>query len=175
MAITSSSPASRYVRGTLNTMKIQAPASYQINPGDFVYASVPTSGSSVEQAFTASAQPWGGSLQATQVNAAPNFVGVALDQRLPSDASTGQQILIATQGQFLYPCTALGSAANVGTAVAPDKDTGSNMLDQQIAVSVATGGGGGIGRVVEFAAVNATQLLVEIQSNAIFNNKAGTI
>lgn len=152
---TASTPQNRYVRGKLETTKVQAPASTMLNPGDLVCAS----GGTLQNASNFN---WQGSLGASQNAFAAQFVGVMMDQRLSTDATTGVKQLVATEGVFLYPCTSLGSALQVGTFVGPDKDTGSNLLDQQL-VSVPSGASNAIGKTVEYAAAGATQLLVHVK------------
>ncbi len=162
MTITASVPTYRFVRSP-DLVSVPTPASTMINPGDLIWLN-----SGV--AAVASAFAWDTNLATTQPEFRVKFLGVAVDQKLASDAST-QSILVMTRGVFSYPCAALSGAKDIGTPFGPAKDpAGSNLLDQVVA-PVATFNLG-IGTLAEEAANGATTVKLNIQSWLVFTSQA---
>lgn len=163
-------PVYRYVKGLADQTKVLAPASQEICNGDLLF-SIPSGGSEVA-CNIASNYTWSTSLGLTQTNFSNQFLGVANDNRMPTDSTTNQRILVQTRGIFDYPCASLSSAAPIGSYVSPAQGTGTELANQTLAVTVATGStaAGAIGRVVEFAPSGATVLRVELQSTQMLGH-----
>ncbi len=105
------------------------PASTMINVGDLLWNNAGVV--AVASVFT-----WAGTLALTQSLFREKFLGVAADKKLAADPST-RQIRIARVAVCNYPIAST-IALHVGQSLAPDKDTGNNLLDQQlVAVSDA--------------------------------------
>lgn len=151
-ATTPSTPNYRFRRGTIETTYLKSPASTMINVGDLIFLNTDT-------AAIASAVTWDTNLATTQGDAAPVFVGVALDNKLASDPTT-RNILIATKGVFEYPCAALGAAHQVGERVACAGDGTHNLRDQLLALASTNF----IGSLAEVAPNGATSMVVYLQS-----------
>jgi len=164
MAVTASTPNYRFVRGTFDTTRVFIASGTIVNPGDLIY-------SSGGQGYLGSTAPWSGSLTTTQGANILNFVGVSLDQTTSMPpVSSGQFILVGTRGVYQYPCVALsGGPYDVGSYVGPDKDTGNNMLDQQV-VYTASGQTNAVGKLAQFAPTGSTTVLVNIQGYLPFVN-----
>ena len=159
MPVTPSLPAYRYRRGDSDFTTVPTPASTAINPGDLIFLN--NGVAAVASSFT-----WNTDLPTTQGQFRLAFLGVSCDQKVATDASTAK-ILVQTRGIFEYPCSPLGAAAHIGSSVGPAKDTGSNLLNQTLAV--AAGVPNSIGTLAEEAAAGATSLMVYLQSFLIFN------
>lgn len=99
------------------------------------------------------------------------FLGVAQDAKLAGDT---RDILIATAGEFCYPCTALGSASDIGAFVGM-AGTGSagavGVADQSVEI-VATANLA-IGKLSRPAATGDTVLYFEL-APAVTNPQGGT-
>jgi len=93
------------------------------------------------------------------------FLGVAREQRLGTEATAGT-ILIDASGCFEFPCTALGAQQEIGAFVGPDKAAGNALLPQQMTIAILAGA---IGKLTERALAGATVLQCELVSSKIFS------
>lgn len=163
MTVTASTASYPFRTGLLETITLPTAANTAYNPGDIIW-----NNSGV--AAIASSLAWSTNLAGTQAALRVEFLGVCMDKKLATDAST-TRILIATRGKFSYPCVAVsGSALPIGTLVGNAKDTGNNLLDQ-VFVNVS-GLTDAIGTLVEPAAVGATELQIYLQSFLIYTSLA---
>jgi len=162
MTVTASTPNYRFRRGWEEFTTIPTPASTMINPGDLIWDNGGVA--AVASAFT-----WDTNLATTQPEFRVKFLGVAMDQKLASDPYT-TAIRVCTRGVFAYPCAALGAAHHIGECVNADKDTGNNLLDQQLAI--VSGPTLSIGVLAEEAASGATELVVYLQSFLLYTVNA---
>ena len=155
MTVTASTPSYRFRRGISEYTTIPSPASTMINPGDLIFNNGGVA--QVASAFTFTTD-----LPTTQALAKQKFLGVAMDYKSASDPST-TPILVCLKGVFEYPVTAFSAAHHIGEFVGPAKDTGSNMLDQKLAIAPTFDLG--IGVLVEEALNGATGVVVYLQSS----------
>lgn len=153
--VTASTPAYRFLRGQSEYVRLPTAASTAYNVGDLIWNNAGVAAVASTSTFT--------NTVASQAAFRKKFVGVCCDNKLVSDASTNP-ILICTKGVFAYPCAALSGAAHVGEYVAPDKDSGSNLLDQTLAITA--GYTASIGTLNEEAASGATSVVVRLQGFA---------
>jgi hypothetical protein len=84
--------------------------------------------------------------------------GVSMARRLAAQAADGGKAdgNILKNGEFTFPCAALGAAAKPGDLVTLAKDTGNNVANQLVAVTATIGTA--IGRVTRDAPVGQTEL-----------------
>lgn len=163
MTVTASNPNGvYYLGGERYVKKVASPASTAINPGDALWLNTAT-------AAIASAKSWNSSLGQTQIDFRAKFLGIAIDQKSALDPGT-QDISYDTVGEFYVPCAALSGAHHIGEFVAPDKDTGNNLLDQQWAIVADAAHGCGV--LVEEAANGQTFMKIRIQSFLVFGGYA---
>jgi Uncharacterized conserved protein (DUF2190) len=110
----------------------------------------------------ANLQAWSTDLPTTQGAFHAAFLGVAMQRSLGSDNGT---IRVATTGVFEMNCAA--ATFELGDLVAPDKDTGNLLLNQQV-VAVGTGNESkAIGRVAGRVNPAGTIVLVSIFSTKL--------
>lgn len=143
-----------YLGGERYVKKAPSPASTMINPGDALWLN-----SGV--LAVASTLAWDSTLAQTQIDFRAKFVGVAIDQKIATDPGT-QDVTFDTVGEFFVPCAALSGAHHIGEFVAPDKDTGNNLLDQQWVI--VADAAHGVGVLVEEAANGQTFMKVRLKS-----------
>lgn len=159
--VTASTPNERRKRWGGRVVSVPTPASTMINIGDLIYLN-----SGV--AAVASSLSWNSNLATTQADFRQKFLGVAVENKMASDAST-REILVQVDGEYEYPCAALGGALHIGQLVGPDKDTGNNLLDQQL-VNVSAFAQS-IGTLAKEAAQGDTSLTVYLQSWLLFTHQ----
>lgn len=136
-------------------------ASLQVNPGDHMFWH-----SSAGAAVPASYVNWDTNIATTRSNAAPVYLGVALDQKNAADPTT-RSIAIAVKGEATYPCSATSGALDPGTFVGLAADGTNNMYDQ-VVNNAAAAQAGAIGKTSQYAASGATQLTFEFQSTLLY-------
>lgn len=135
-----------------------------VNVGDLVFADTAdlnAAGNPFDK--PAGSLTWATDLLTTQRLFAPRFRGVSTVRRIAGQTAAGDQVTdgaILATGEFTFGCAALGSAALVGSLVAPAKASG-NALDPQRVV-ITTDPTIAIGKLTRFAAVGATFLTFEV-------------
>lgn len=152
MAVTPSTSKMRFTgKGPIRYGKAPTPASVMINSGDLLWLNNGV-------ATPANAFTWDTSLVVTQPEFRLKFLGVANEDKSALDAST-REIQYISEGEFSFPCAALGAAHHIGEFVAPDKDANNNSLADQI-LAIAATYDLSTGILIREAASGATQLEV---------------
>lgn len=143
----------RYKKGDTSPVFVTPDSTVAIEIGDLLYLD-----SSTKQVKPASAQTDQGSLVGNQDLFRTNFLGVAEQQSRVGDSAP---IRVATAGDFEFDCAAaqFKVADRVGTV---ENAAGDALLDQSV-VAVASDTKT-IGRVVREQLVNATKVMVRIES-----------
>jgi hypothetical protein len=93
------------------------------------------------------------------------FRGVSDCRRTTLQATDGSDTTdgpILATGEYTFPCTALGSAAEVGAFVGPAQGTGGAQTLAAAQVEIVVSVSNAIGKLTRFAAVGATYLTFEI-------------
>lgn len=156
----------RYIRGGIpaGSLKVSGTVAAEIKAGDLL---VLTSSKAIRVSSLADS----GTLAQNQEAAHDVFLGSALSGKLAGET---RDILVQPNGVHRYPCVALGAALDVGTLIGiAGSGTGLavGMEDQKV-VSVATANLA-IGKLVEPAAIGATELIFEM-SSALGTPQGGT-
>ncbi len=156
--------ACRFIGGDAKAKRVPGTVASALYAGDFaVLAS--------SKASPASAMADAGTLAQNQEAAHDVFLGVCLDAKLAGDT---RDVLIASGGEFKYPCAALGQAYDIGTYFGMAGTGAANAVGMadQIVVPVATANLA-VGRLSRNAASGATEVYIEI-SGVVTTNHAGT-
>jgi hypothetical protein len=144
MTATASTPTYRYRYGGTEPVAAPYKSGLTVNTGDLVYID---SGDSYT-VKPANALTWSTSLAPTQGVFVASFLGVAAQTYNSSQTNTvgigDGNLRVDTAGVFDFDTAA--SSFNVGDLVGPDKDTGNNLLNQQVAL--VSSEADAIGRVV---------------------------
>ncbi len=145
----------RLISGDARAKRVAGTVATAIYAGDFV-AMVSSKASPISTLADS------GTKAQNQEAAHDVFIGVALDAKLAADT---RDILVATRGEFVYPCTALGSASDIGAYVGP-AGTGTGGADAVAdqAVEIVATANLAFGRLSRRAEVGATQLYFELAS-----------
>ncbi len=147
------SNAGRCIGGNTRAKRVPGTVAAAIYAGDFLILAS-------SKASPASSLGDSGTLAQNQAAAHAVFLGVALDAKLAGDT---RDVLVASAGEYKYPCVALGGASDIGAYVGL-AGTGSalavGVADQQVVI-VATATLA-IGRLSRPAAVGDTFLYFEL-------------
>jgi hypothetical protein len=121
-----------------------------------------------------SSYPWTTDLATTLSAAHDVFRGVSNVRRIAAQLADGgrEQGVIFLDGEFAFPCDALGSAAKPGDLVTFAKQAGNALEAQKVVITTTIGHA--IGRVQEAAAVGATTLIFNLEP-ALFAGGAQAI
>lgn len=105
---------------------------------------------------------WDTDLATTQASFHDVFRGISMARRLTTQAADGdrQDGMILASGEFMFPCAALGSDAEVGSYVACAKATGNALESQKVAITATLGNA--IGVLTERAVTGQTYLVFKI-------------
>lgn len=154
----------RCIGGNTKAKRVTATTANAIYAGDFLVLTA-------SKAIPASTLGDSGTKAQNQAAAHAVFLGVALDAKLAGDA---RDVLVATAGEFKYPCAALGSASDIGAFVgmAGTGSGGAVGVDDQSVEIVATAGLA-IGKLSRAAAIGDTALYFEL-APAVTNPAGGT-
>lgn len=136
-------------RKSANYITVAVDSATVIEVGDMVYLDT----DDVKPVSTAGL--WDTNLLTTQENLRKIFLGIA---QSASASGETDPVLICTDGVF--EMDAASATYEVGDTVAPDKDSGNNLLDQTVE---AVAGSGAIGRVYK-KATSATRVMVHFKS-----------
>ncbi len=153
MADAKYSNAGRLISGLPQPKRVSGTVASAIYAGDFLILAS-------SKASPASALADAGTKAQNQEAGHDVFLGVAMDAKLAGDT---RDVLIASRGEFKYPCAALGSASDPGAYVgmAGTGAGGADGLADQIVEIVATANLA-IGRLSRRAEIGATELFFEL-------------
>lgn len=115
-------------RTDTKTISVAVDSATVIEIGDMVYLDT----DDVKPVSTAAL--WSSDLITTQTALKPIFLGIAMSA---SAAGETEPVLVCVDGVF--EMDAASAAYEVGALVAPDKDSGNNLLDQTVEAVVAAG------------------------------------
>jgi hypothetical protein len=143
----------RLKSGDPRARRIPATVAAEIKPGDHVVLVS-------SKAIRASSLADSGTKAQNQEAAHDIYLGVALDQSL---AGESKDILVASRGEFEYPCAALGQAYDVGTpfGLAGTGSAGAVGVADDLVEPVATANLA-VGILSRNAASGATSVFIEI-------------
>jgi len=141
----------RYRSGQVHLISVRVDAGTVIEVGDLLFLDT-------DDAKPASAFPWNTNLATTQSDFAAQFLGVAHEQSKSGDTDL---ISVDIGADAVYEFDAASGTYEVGDTLGPDKDTGNQLLDQQLEAAVGTSS---IARAVEVKVSAATSLRVTLAS-----------
>jgi hypothetical protein len=141
----------RYRSGQVHLVSVRVDAATVIEVGDLLFLDT-------DDAKPASAFPWNTNLATTQSDFAAQFLGVAHEQSKSGDTAP---ISVDVGSDAVYELDAASATYELGDTLGPDKDTGNQLLDQQLEAAVGTSS---IARAVESKPAAATSLRVSFAS-----------
>lgn len=143
----------RHISGDAHAKRVAATVAAEIKPGDFVVLAS-------EKAIRASSMADAGTKAQNQEAAHDVFLGVSMDESLVGDS---KDILVASRGEFKFPCAALGSAAEIGAYVGlAGTGTAAAVGVADDLVEIVATANLAVGRLSRRALVGATELYFEL-------------
>jgi hypothetical protein len=148
--------------GNYDQWKPKWKAALVVNPGDFVFRDTDGYDKSV------AAYAWNTNIATTSGTLNIIFRGVSMARRIALQLTDGDESdgCILKNGEFCFPCTALGSAAAPGALVSFE-DSGSSTIHPQ-KVRITAVAGEAIGRVTRDAAIGATFLTFDLLTPLLY-------
>lgn len=154
----------RYRHGNTNPAEYAVDSAVLVNTGDMVrLVTDDVRPAGYDSNADGTGDLWAGSLAATQVLFAKDFVGVAAGRSIVGES---YPIRVNRQGVHEFACAA--ATFEVGDLVGPAKTSGNNLEDQKV-VGVADPLYA-IGRVFRRYTSNTTKVLVELKAGIVFEN-----
>jgi hypothetical protein len=142
--------------GTYDQWKPKWKASTAVAPGDLVYRDANG------YDLPLGSYTWNTNIATTAGTLNILVRGVSMARRTTLQTSDGDEAdgLILKNGEYTFPCTALGSAAKPGDLVSVEDDGTSHVANQKVRITAVAGEA--IGRVTRDAAVGATFLTFDL-------------